>query len=142
LPASRRSAHPRQLPPTRLRDCAIKDTVVTEGGSLDRCTISETVVGVRMVVRAGCAISRSVLVGADYFEGEDEATGLGHVPRLGIGRDVTIDRAIIDKNARIGDGVVITPEGKELNIDADNYFIRDGIVVVPKDAVIPVGFWI
>ena len=53
-----------------------------------------------------------------------------------------IDRAIIDKNARIGDGVVITPEGKQENVDAENYYIRDGIVVVPKDAVIPVGFWI
>jgi glucose-1-phosphate adenylyltransferase len=53
-----------------------------------------------------------------------------------------IDRAIIDKNARIGDGVVITPEGKEANLDAGNYYIRDGIVVVPKDAVIPAGFWI
>jgi len=53
-----------------------------------------------------------------------------------------IDRAIIDKNARIGDGVVITPEGKSQNLDADNYFIRDGIVVVPKNAVILAGFWI
>ena len=53
-----------------------------------------------------------------------------------------IDRAIIDKNARIADGVVITPEGKPPNFDADNYFIRDGIVVIPKNAVIPAGFWI
>ena len=53
-----------------------------------------------------------------------------------------IDRAIIDKNARIGDGVVITPEGKPDFVDAENYCIRDGIVVVPKDAVIPAGFWI
>jgi len=53
-----------------------------------------------------------------------------------------IDRAIVDKNARIADGVVITPEGKPPNFDADNYFIRDGIVVIPKDAVIPAGFWI
>ncbi len=53
-----------------------------------------------------------------------------------------IDRAIIDKNARIADGVVITPEGKPANLDADNYFIRDGIVVIPKNAVIPAGLWI
>ncbi|MGZ5021775.1 MAG: hypothetical protein ACXWFY_04620 [Chthoniobacterales bacterium] len=53
-----------------------------------------------------------------------------------------IDRAIIDKNARIADGVVITPEGKPADLDASNYFIRDGIVVVPKNAVIPAGFWI
>ena len=53
-----------------------------------------------------------------------------------------IDRAIIDKNARIADGVVITPEGKPADFDAENYYIRDGIVVVPKNAVIPAGFWI
>jgi glucose-1-phosphate adenylyltransferase len=61
---------------------------------------------------------------------------------MGIGKNCVIDRAIIDKNARIGDGVVITPEGKSKNLDADNYFIRDGIVVVPKNAVISAGFWI
>jgi glucose-1-phosphate adenylyltransferase len=53
-----------------------------------------------------------------------------------------IDRSIIDKNARIADGAVITPEGKPSNVDAENYFIRDGIVVVPKNAVIPTGVWI
>jgi glucose-1-phosphate adenylyltransferase len=61
---------------------------------------------------------------------------------MGIGRNCVIDRAIIDKNARIADGVVITPEGKPPNLDADNYFIRDGIVVIPKNAVIPPGSWI
>ena len=61
---------------------------------------------------------------------------------MGIGKNCVIDRAIIDKNARIGDGVVITPEGKLKNVDADNYFIRDGIVVIPKNAIIPAGFWI
>ena len=63
-------------------------------------------------------------------------------PRMGIGRNCVIDRAIIDKNVRIADGVVITPEGKPPNLDADDYFIRDGIVVIPKNAVIPAGFWI
>jgi glucose-1-phosphate adenylyltransferase len=78
-------------------------------------------------------------MGADYFE-----LGLADSsqPAMGIGKNCVIDRAIIDKNARIGDGVVITPEGKSQNLDTDNYFIRDGIVVVPKNAVIPAGFWI
>jgi glucose-1-phosphate adenylyltransferase len=78
-------------------------------------------------------------MGADYFElGQRDLSQ----PRIGIGRNCVIDRAIVDKNARIADGVVITPEGKSANLDADNYFIRDGIVVIPKDAVIPAGFWI
>ncbi len=78
-------------------------------------------------------------MGADYFElGQSDSSQ----PRMGIGKNCVIDRAIIDKNACIGDGVVITPEGKSANFDADNYFIRDGIVVIPKNAIIPAGFWI
>ena len=78
-------------------------------------------------------------MGADYFElGQTDSSQ----PSMGIGKNCVIDRAIIDKNARIGDGVVITPEGKSANLDADNYFVRDGIVVIPKNAVIPAGFWI
>jgi glucose-1-phosphate adenylyltransferase len=89
-------------------------------------------------------------MGADYFElapvspsggGHDRHTDSG-LPAIGIGRNCVIDRAIIDKNARIADGVVITPEGKPPNFDGENYFIRDGIVVVPKNAVIPASFWI
>jgi len=68
-------------------------------------------------------------MGADYFElGRTDSSQLP----MGIGRNCVIDRAIIDKNARIADGVVITPEGKPPNLDAENYFIRDGIVVIPK----------
>jgi glucose-1-phosphate adenylyltransferase len=131
--------HQRQLPPSRLRDCTIKDCVVTEGGSLDRCTLTETVVGVRMVVRGGCAISRSVLVGADYFESDDEATGHGHVPHLGIGRDVTIDRAIIDKNARIGDRCRLVNEQGVQHADGDGWYIRSGIIVVPNLGIVKAG---
>ena len=96
-------------------------------------------IGIRSVIQSGATIRNSIVMGADYFE-----LGLtdSSQPPMGIGKNCVIDRAIIDKNARIGDGVVITPEGKSQNLDADNYFIRDGIVVVPKNAVIPVGFWI
>ena len=79
-------------------------------------------------------------MGADYFE-LDSATKSGEPP-IGIGRNCVIERTIIDKNARIGEGVVISPEGKPANVDAENYFVRDGIVVIPKNAVIPAGFWI
>ena len=79
-------------------------------------------------------------MGADYYELISERTA-GEIP-IGIGRNCVIDRAIIDKNARIADGVVITPEGKPENFDAENYYIRDGIVVIPKNAAIPPGFWI
>ena len=80
-------------------------------------------------------------MGADYYE-TDPTPDRHRQPPIGIGRNCVIDRAIIDKNARIADGVVITPEGKPVDFDGGNYFIRDGIVVVPKNAVIPAGFWI
>jgi glucose-1-phosphate adenylyltransferase len=96
-------------------------------------------VGIRSVIQSGATIRNSIVMGADYFElGETDSLQ----PPIGIGRNCVIDRAIIDKNARIADGVVITPEGKPPNLDADNYFIRDGIVVIPKNAVVPAGSWI
>ena len=96
-------------------------------------------IGLRCIIGEGVTIRNTVIMGADYFE-LDQTDSLQ--PPMGIGKNCVIDRAIIDKNARIGDGVVITPEGKSSNLDADNYFIRDGIVVIPKNAVIPAGFWI
>ena len=96
-------------------------------------------VGIRSVIQSGATIRNSIVMGADYFELEQTDSSR---PPMGVGRNCVIDRAIIDKNARIADGVVITPEGKPQNFDADNYFIRDGIAVIPKNAIIPAGFWI
>jgi glucose-1-phosphate adenylyltransferase len=95
---------------------------------------------VRSIIQSGATIRNSVVMGADYYElGSD---GSSEKIPIGIGRNCVIDRAIIDKNARIADGVVITPEGKPDNFDEENYYIRDGIVVIPKNAVIPPGIWI
>ena len=77
-------------------------------------------------------------MGADFYQGE-RPQSTSDVPPLGIGRHCVIEGAIIDKNARIGDGVVITAEGKPANVDGANYYIRDGVVVIPKGAVIPAG---
>ena len=84
-------------------------------------------------------------MGADFYEddaAEVSADAGGPRPPIGIGRNSVIDRAIIDKNARIGESVVITPDGKAPNVDSTNYYIRDGVVVIPKNAVIPNGTWI
>ena len=80
-------------------------------------------------------------MGADYYESESRPTTPGSPP-IGVGRDCTINGAIIDKNARIGNNVVITPDGKSQDFDGEGYYIRDGIVVVPKNGVIPNGTWI
>ena len=130
--------HPRFLPGSRLSDCSVRDVTITEGCYLDRCTVEESIVGIRTTIRPGAVIRRSVLLGADFHEDEQDARPDAK-PRLGIGRDVVLERVIVDKNARIGDGARLVNEQGVQNLDGDGYFIRDGIIVVPKDGVITPG---
>src|SRR5260370_6272254 len=107
--------------------------------------MDRAVIGIRSIIKSGATIRNSVIMGADYSE--DEAAEISDknsrlLPPIGIGRNSVIDRAIIDKNARIGESVVITPDGKAPNVDSTNYYIRDGVVVIPKNAVIPDATWI
>jgi glucose-1-phosphate adenylyltransferase len=131
--------HARFLPGARFSDCCIKDAVVAEGCYLERATIEESVVGIRTTIQRGSTIRRSVLLGADYYEADDDVPARGDSPRLGIGRDVTLERVIVDKNARIGDGASLTNAAGVEYADGDGYYIRDGIVIVPKDGVIKAG---
>jgi glucose-1-phosphate adenylyltransferase len=128
--------HLRHLPGSRLTDCQVRDSIVDDGCYLDRCTIEESVVGIRTHVQAGSRITRSVLLGADLYE--DVVTDDGG-PSLGVGRSVVLDRVIVDKNARIGDGARLTNEKGVQEADGDNYYIRGGIIVVPKGGVIKAG---
>ena len=132
--------HPRFLPGSKVNGATLRQAIISDGCIISDAHIERSVVGIRSIIQSGATIRDSVIMGADYFE-QDQPAAMG-VPAMGVGRNCVIDRAIIDKNARIADGVVITPEGKAANLDAENYFIRDGIVVVPKNAVIPAGFWI
>ena len=127
--------HLRHLPGARLVDCHVRNTIVDDGCYLDRCEISDSVVGIRTNVRAGARISRSVLLGADFYE----SNGRPDRPALGVGRDVVLDRVIVDKNARIGDGARLVNERNVAEADGDGYYIRSGIVVVPKGGVIKPG---
>jgi glucose-1-phosphate adenylyltransferase len=97
------------------------------------------VIGIRSRVQPGTRISRSVLLGADFYETDDFAPARTHGLRIGIGRDVVLDRVIVDKNARIGDGVRLTNTAGVQTVDGDGYYIRNGIIVVPKDGVIKAG---
>jgi glucose-1-phosphate adenylyltransferase len=132
--------HPRFLPGSKVNGATLRQALISDGCIISNAHIERSVIGIRSIIESGATIRNSVIMGADYFE-EDRQLG-EEVPPIGIGRNCVVDRAIIDKNARIAAGVVITPEGKPSNLDAENYFIRDGIVVVPKNAVIPAGFWI
>jgi glucose-1-phosphate adenylyltransferase len=128
--------HLRHLPGSRLTNCHVRDSIVADGCFLDRCNIEESVVGIRTHIQSGSRVSRSVLLGADMYE---DTVPPSKVPAMGIGRDVVLDRAIVDKNARIGDGVRLTNERKVVHADGDGYYIRGGILIVPKDGVIKSG---
>jgi glucose-1-phosphate adenylyltransferase len=127
--------HPRFLPGSRVHGCRIDASIVAEGCFLDECEVVDSVVGIRTQIARGSTVTRSVLLGADSYE---EEAG-GERPDLGIGRDVVLDRVIVDKNARIGDGTRLVNEQQVEEADGDGYFIRNGIIIVPKGAVVKAG---
>jgi glucose-1-phosphate adenylyltransferase len=127
--------HPRFLPGTRIHNSTIDSCIVAEGCSLQQCEIRDSVVGIRTHVNLGAKITRSVLLGADFYE---EETSAADTP-LGIGKNVVLDRVIVDKNARIADGVRLVNESGVMNADGDGYYIREGIIVVPKGAEVKAG---
>ncbi len=132
--------HERYLPPSRLLDTDLQHTLVCDGSFLDRTTIAESVVGIRSIVRGGAKIRRSVLLGADYYDIERNGRGAAQNVALGIGANVELDRVIVDKNARIGDGARLVNARAVQELNGDGFYIRDGIIIVPKDATIPAGF--
>ncbi len=132
---------PRFLPASKINGAAIDHAIIADGCILNHCTIANSVVGLRCLVDAGSHITRTVIMGADYFESLEsvQRNAAENRPRIGIGKGTRIDFAIVDKNARIGDRCVITPAGKPDNLDHPLYCIRDGVVVIPKDAILPHG---
>ncbi len=133
-------ARSRSLPPSHLTASEIRDTLLAEGVYVSEAKIEESVIGVRTVVR-GAELKQVVMMGADFYEGEEflaRPTGDGDPP-LGIGRGAVIERAIIDKNVRIGDNVIIRAKPDVTDFRGDSYWICDGITVIPKGAVIPSG---
>jgi glucose-1-phosphate adenylyltransferase len=133
--------HARYLPASKIVRGSIHRAVVSEGCVIVDAQIEHAVIGIRSRIEAGAVIKDTIIMGHDDYETprEVEAALANGLPPYGIGRNTYIERAIIDKNARIGDNVRISPEGKPENYDGDNFYIRDGIVVVPKNGVIRDG---
>lgn len=127
----------RYLPPSKINQCDLNRCLLSEGCIISGKSINRAVVGQRALVGEGSVVEDSILMGADNYEHGDVKDPSG-IP-LGIGKNCTIKNAIIDKNVRIGDGVVISPEGKSADEQTDFYWIRDGIMVIPKNTVIPSG---
>ena len=113
----------------------MKDVLIAEGCRIRKAEITHSIVGIRSQVAEGAVIKDSILMGADYYAAEKKR---GTIP-IGIGKNCHIECAILDKNVRIGDDVVIRPFPPDKDIDSDLYFVRDGIVVVAKDTEIPSG---
>jgi glucose-1-phosphate adenylyltransferase len=134
-------SRPRFLPGSKINGAQIDHAVVSDGCIINQAKIQHSIVGLRTVVGGGTHLNRVVALGCDYYESresiiEHEQAGK---PRIGIGANCRIENAIIDKNARIGDNVTISPTGKPDMVDHPLYYIRDGIVIVPKNAILPHG---
>lgn len=134
---------PRYLPPTKLLDCHITESIIGEGCILKNCRIQHSVLGVRSRIESGCVIEESLLMGADFYQAsvERQSSLVENDIPVGIGSDTLIRRAIIDKNARIGHDVKIINKDnvQEADRESQGFYIRSGIVVVLKNAVIPDG---
>src|SRR5437660_394054 len=131
----------RWLPASKINGAHINHAIISDGCIINHANISHSIIGIRSVVGAGSDLNRVVLLGGDYYEShasilENEVLGK---PRIGIGQNTRVENAIIDKNARIGDNVVISPAGKPDDLDHPLFYIRDGIVIIPKNGVIPHG---
>ncbi|PPS39950.1 glucose-1-phosphate adenylyltransferase [Chroococcidiopsis sp. TS-821] len=133
----------RYLPPSKLLDCQVTESIVGDGCILKNCRIHHSILGVRARIEAGCTIEDSLIMGADFYQPFAERQSDckdGNIP-LGIGANTTIRRAIIDKNARIGCDVRIINKDRieEAEREDQGFYIRSGITVVLKNAVIPDG---
>ncbi len=128
----------RFLPSTRVERCEIRDSIIADGSDLRGARIFNCVVGIRSQILENVELERVMMMGADFYEDDDDFEYNRHlgIPNIGIGKGSVISNAIIDKNAHIGEEVRILNEERIQNFDGPGYYIRDGIVIVPKNGVI------
>jgi glucose-1-phosphate adenylyltransferase len=133
----------RPLPPARVIESEIRDTLLAEGSDIVGARISDSVVGMRSIISQDTCLKEVVMLGSDFYEGEELLTGWERsnkeLPPLGIGKNCFIERAIIDKSVRIGDGVVIRSKPDVKEFQGKSHWIRDGITIIPKGTIIPSG---
>lgn len=132
----------RFLPAARIGGATIKDSLISDGCVVQSgTTITHSLLGVRCRFGERCRIIETVVIGADRFETdtERERNRREGIPSMNVGNDCHIERAILDKDCRVGNNVTINYRGKEANVDGDCFYIRDGIVVIPKGMIVPDG---
>jgi glucose-1-phosphate adenylyltransferase len=134
-------SRPRFLPGSKINGAQIDHAVISDGCIINHARINHTIVGLRTIVESGTELNRVVILGSDFYESHEsvERHEREGQPRIGIGANCKIENAIIDKNARIGNNVTISPAGKPETVDHELYYIRDGIVIIPKGGIIPHG---
>ncbi len=135
--------HPRYLPGVKVNGGQIERAILCEGSVIDRAEIRHSIVGIRQMVNQNSCIRDSLILGADYYERDCEHDGIMHwqdcpIP-LGIGRNVEIERAIIDKNTRIGDGAKIRSWEGRPDEDGEGFYVRSGVVIIPRGGVVQPG---
>lgn len=131
----------RSLPPAKYAHSKLIQSIVADGSIITEATVQHSIIGLRSRIGPATVIEDSIVMGADYYETEEDMRRCQeqHLPRVGIGKDCVIRKAIIDKNARIGDRVKIINQKNLKESEGPDYMIHDGIVVVYKNAMIPSG---
>ncbi len=132
---------PRYLSPAKFENSCIDKSIIAEGAIILSARIVHSIVGLRMRIDSGTTLEDTVAMGCDYYETVDQLEGdaTAGVPQLGVGKNCVIRKAILDKNVRIGDNVKIVNSKGVGDFDGPNYYIRDGIVIIYKNSVIPSG---
>ena len=128
---------PRYLPGSVIAGATLHNVMLTDGCQIRRAEISDSIIGLRSQIADNVHMTDTILMGADYYD--EPGTPLpGGIP-IGVGPDCQIEGAIIDKNVRIGEGVVIRPFPRGTEIDNGNWVVQDGIVVIPKSTILYPG---
>ena len=134
---------PRHLPPSKMDNCELRDSIISDGCIINGAKISNSVIGLRSRIGGGAQLEASYMMGADYYQTLEGmlADRDANRPRVGVGEQTIIRRAIVDKNARIGKDVKLLNESGIESDDGPNgmYYIRDRIIIVPKNGLIPDG---
>lgn len=133
----------RYLPPSKVHNCDIDNSMISEGCILNGVYARSSIFGLRSRIDKGAHIENSIIMGSDFFESIEEIqkNKTRRIPAVGIGQNTTVRRAIIDKNTRIGNNVQLVNHNNVETADGENgcYYIREGIIIVPKNATIPDG---
>ena len=131
---------PRYLPPVKIKNSKISKSIISEGSIIESATINHSVIGLRSRIEEKSLVEDSIIMGCDFYQSLDEILAEEKMdkPIMGVGKNCIIKKAILDKNARIGHNVKIINEKKK-DFESENYSIKDGIVIIHKNATIPPG---